>query len=77
MPGVKHPEKFPWRFRVRDVRFFFDRPIRLNDIQFREKLDAFRGRENLYNWSWFVQATSKVTKHDFEILTGQQRLERI
>lgn len=71
VPGVKYPKNFPWRFRVRNVRYFFDRPIRINDQQFRARLDAFRGREDMNNWSWFVQGTKKVTKHDFEILTGR------
>ena len=35
----------------------------------RRTLDAFRDKEPSGPWSWFVQTTSQITEHDFEILT--------
>ncbi len=66
---VRHAEKYPWAFKVRDVRYFFDQPIVI-DSEIRAKLEAFRGRELQRSWSWFVQGTRKLTEHDFEVLTS-------
>jgi hypothetical protein len=37
----------------------------------RQQLDAFRGRNSGKGWAWFVQGTSKLTEHDYELLTGR------
>ena len=66
---VRHAEKYPWAFKVRNVRYFFDRPVAI-DSEIRAKLEAFRGRELQRSWSWFVQGTRKLTQHDFEVLTS-------
>jgi len=74
-PAIKHafktPEKFPWSFKVTDVRFFFETPVAI-DVDRRAKLDAFVGRDPTRPWSWFVQGTRIVTEHDFEILVGRE-----
>src|SRR5262249_42145247 len=35
--------------------------------------EAFKGRDLTKSWNWLVQATSKITKNDFKILTGQSK----
>jgi hypothetical protein len=67
---VRHPEKYPWAFRVKDVRFFFEKPVVI-DAGLRSRLDAFHGRDPNKAWAWFVQATRIVSGHDFEILVGR------
>jgi hypothetical protein len=65
--GVRHPERFPCAFRVKDVSYFFDKP-RVIDASLRSQLDAFKGRDPNKPWAWFLQATHVVTEHDFEVL---------
>lgn len=67
--GVYDPNRFPWRFRVTNVRFFFDEPIVI-DAGLRSRLDVFRDRDPGRSWAWFVQSTREVTAHDFAVLTG-------
>jgi len=70
VPGVKHPEKYRWRFRIAEVRYFFDRPIAL-DAPMRRRLEGFVGKDpDSSSWSWYVQGTSIVSAKDFAILTG-------
>jgi hypothetical protein len=69
-PKVRHSEEYPCVFRLDDVHSYSDAPI-VVDIGLRSKLDAFAGRSAERNWSWLVQFTTKLTKHDFKILTGQ------
>ncbi len=71
VPGVSAHKKFGYRFRVKSPRIFTDRPVRINDPALRAKLEAFRGREDMGNWSWFVQGTGRVSAHDYEILAGR------
>lgn len=71
---VKKFDKFPWAFKVRDVRLFFDAPVVI-DADLRSKLDAFAGRDPANPWAWFVQTTRAVTEHDFAILTGKDASE--
>lgn len=40
--GVRYPDRFPWRFKMRDARFFDDKPIVI-DAELRSGLDAFQG----------------------------------
>jgi hypothetical protein len=68
VPNVRHPERFPWSFRVRNVRYFFDNPVVI-DAEFRAKLDAFADRDPEGAWAWLVQGTRKVTERDFKLLT--------
>ena len=40
------------------------------DETMRSKLDAFQGRPPAANWAWFVQSTSRLSEHDFRLLTA-------
>lgn len=64
---VRHPERYPWVFRLDNIDLYLDEPIVI-DAAVRGRLDAFRGRDPNKSWAWFVQATRKITKHDFGIL---------
>ena len=68
-PRVRHPEKYPWVFCVKDIHLYLDKPIVI-DAALRAELDVFRGRDPNKSWAWFVQATRKITEHDFQLLTG-------
>ncbi|NUP99386.1 MAG: EVE domain-containing protein [Armatimonadetes bacterium] len=63
-------EKYPWRFKVVQPRLFFDQPVVVSDVTFREKLDAFQNRDPAGSWAWFVQAAREVTEHDYLLLTN-------
>jgi len=67
-PAVRDPERYPWVFKLGDARIYLDSPVVI-DAALRAKLDAFDGRDPSTSWAWFVQATRKVTAHDFGILT--------
>lgn len=66
---VRHPERYPWVFGLDNVDLHLEQPIVI-DAAVRGRLDAFRGRDPDKSWAWFVQATRKITEHDFSILTG-------
>lgn len=68
-PAVKNAEKYCWVFGVCDSVLFLERP-RAIDASLRQKLDAFKGKDPIHWWQWLVQSTTKLTKHDFECLTG-------
>lgn len=68
-PKVSQPEKYPWIFQVGDSRLYLDDPVVI-DADMRGKLDAFRERDPSKPWGWFVQATRKISEHDFNLLTG-------
>jgi hypothetical protein len=68
VPRVHSPEKYPWAFQVDEVRYLFEAPIVI-DAAMRAELDAFRGRDTTAPWAWFVQATRKISQHDFGRLT--------
>jgi hypothetical protein len=65
---VRHSDDFPFTFRVRKSKLYIDDPVVL-DATLRMKLDAMKGRNPGGPWAWFVQATHKVTEHDFNLLT--------
>ena len=65
---VHHPEKYPWTFELRNPSLYVDQPIVI-DAATRAQLDYFKGRDTDKPWAWFVQATRRITKHDFETLT--------
>jgi hypothetical protein len=69
-PQVRHPEVYPWTFRLNDVRLYLTSPVVI-DVSKRSELDAFGGRDLEKSWAWFVQATRMITKHDFDLLTRQ------
>jgi len=68
-PKVRHTERYPWVFRVKDVHLYLENPVVI-DAALRSKLDAFKNRELNKAWAWFVQATRKITESDFKVLTG-------
>ena len=68
-PRVRHSERYPWVFSVKNVHLYLENPVVI-DAALRSKLDAFKKSENKA-WAWFVQATRKITEHDFKILTRE------
>ena len=70
-PKVVHPQEFPWVFSVDSQRLYLDEPVVI-DLELRGRLDAFQGREPDKSWSWFVQTTRDISRHDFETLTRQR-----
>lgn len=67
-PGVREPKRYPWVFRLENVQLYLESPVIL-DAALRAELDGFRGRPQGRTWSWFVQATRRVSAEDFERLT--------
>jgi hypothetical protein len=67
---IQDAEKYPWAFRVTNVRSFFDAPVVI-DAPRRAQLEAFQGCDPSQSWSWLVQGTRAVTAHDFRLLTAQ------
>jgi len=57
-----------WSFRLAEVKLYLSEPVVI-DRDRRRELDAYRGRPIDENWGWFVQATRKITEHDFRVLT--------
>lgn len=70
-PKVHHSERYPWVFRLEDAKLYLDNPV-IVDAEARSQLDAFYGRDPDKSWAWFVQATRRVTSHDFKTLTRMQ-----
>lgn len=68
---VRHPETYPWVFRLDSVQLYLDKPVVL-DAAVRSQLDAFRGRDLNKSWAWLVQATCRISAHDFNILTRRE-----
>lgn len=66
---VRHPDKYPWTFQLDKTKLYLDDPVVI-DATTRARLDAFRDRDPDKAWSWFVQATRKLTENDFKILSG-------
>jgi len=66
---ISNPEKYPWVFELEDVKVYENNPV-IIDAELRQKLDAFRGKDPNKSWAWFVQATRKINKNDYEILTS-------
>lgn len=71
-PKTRHPDKYPWTFKVVDAKLYLEKPIAI-DASLRAKLDAFKGFDPQRPWAWFVQATRRITENDFMLLTGQTR----
>ncbi len=66
--SVRDPEKYPWTIRLDHTHLYLENPIVI-DAATRSKLDAFRGRDPDKSWSWFVQATRRLSERDFKTLT--------
>jgi hypothetical protein len=78
-PVQKHhplvnPEKYPYVFEIDSISMYTENPVVLI-VELRAKLDAFQERDPSKHWSWFVQGTGQVTKHDFMLLTRQAKVE--
>ena len=67
-PSVRHPDQYPWVLRVEHVHLYVEEPVVL-DAALRRQLEAFHHRDEEKSWAWFVQATHRVTAHDFTVLT--------
>jgi len=67
-PKVKNPDKYPWVFHLKNTNLYLDKPVILDEL-LRSKLSAFKNRDLKRSWAWFVQATSRINKDDFNILT--------
>jgi len=66
-PAVRDSERYPWVFKLADTKTYLENPIVI-DAALRAKLDAFRGKDPNTSWAWFVQATRKISSHDFDML---------
>jgi hypothetical protein len=64
---VRHPEIYPWVFGLENAKLYLNEPIVI-DPAARNQLDAFHDRDPNKSWAWFVQATRRISQHDFEIL---------
>ena len=69
-PKLRHPELYPWTFQLDSVRLYPEAPVVL-DAAMRSQLDPFQGRDPNQVWAWFVQATRRISQHDFELLVRQ------
>lgn len=67
-PSVRHADRYPWIFDLQEEKLYLDDPI-IIDAALRATLDAFKGKDANKNWAWYVQATYKISEHDFNILT--------
>jgi hypothetical protein len=67
-PNVRDADRYPWIFDLESERLYLNEPIVI-DAALRADLDAFRGRDANKTWAWFVQATNRISEHDFKILT--------
>jgi hypothetical protein len=67
-PDGSTPEDYPWVCSLKDASLYLNEPVAV-DANLRAQLDAFKGRDPEQGWAWFVQATRKVSLHDFELLT--------
>jgi hypothetical protein len=65
---VVHPQDYPYTVRIQEAKLYADEPVFV-DASVRQRLDAFKGRDPDRPWAWFVQATRKITEHDFRALT--------
>jgi hypothetical protein len=65
---VPDADDFPYVFELRDPVLYLDNPVAI-DRDLRGKLDEFEDRDLSKAWSWFVQSSRGVSKHDFDALT--------
>jgi hypothetical protein len=69
---VRYPDKYQWTFGLDNTVLYPDTPVVIS-ADARNSLDAFQGKDPTIPWAWFVQATHKLTKHDFDLLTKQKK----
>jgi hypothetical protein len=73
-PSVRHSEQYPWIFHVDKPQLYLDAPIVI-DVALRRRLEALQHRDADKSWAWFVQATHRISVHDFKTLTRQREEE--
>jgi len=71
-PGVRLPERYPWVFDLKDPELYLDDPT-VVDADLRARLDVFEETDPGAQWAWFVQTTRSISRHDFRVLTRQDR----
>ena len=54
---------------IRDLQWLAQ-PIEITP-ELRSRMDTYQGKDLSRPWSWLVQGTSRLTEHDFHILTGR------
>lgn len=69
-PKLRNPDLYPWTFKVDSVKLYLDDPVVI-DIEMRERLKYFEGRDLSRPWAWFVQGTRRLGEADFRLLTRQ------
>lgn len=67
-PKVRDADRYPWVFQLAETKLYCDNPV-IIDRPLRDRLDAFEGRDPNRSWAWFVQATRRISRHDFQLLT--------
>jgi len=72
-PIVRGGNKYTWTVNLDSVETFPETPVVIDD-GIRKQLDAYKGKRNSGQWSWFVQATRQISKHDFELLSRRERV---
>lgn len=65
---TRDPAKHCWTFDITDLRVYENSPVAIT-AEIRAQLDAFGEAGPPANWAWLVQSTSKLTEHDYRILT--------
>jgi hypothetical protein len=68
---VRQGERFPWTFCLEKVVLYTTDPV-IVDGDMRGQLDAFKDHDLRQSWAWFVQATHRLSEHDFRLLTRDQ-----
>ena len=67
-PHVRHSDRYPWVFDLDTEVVYLHDPV-IIDPTVRANLDGFTGKDANKNWAWYVQATNRISEHDFSILT--------
>jgi hypothetical protein len=63
--------RYPWVVKLGQPSLYTSNPVVIN-TSLRSDLDTFRHRPSDGRWSWFVQRTLRISKHDFRILTREE-----
>ena len=74
-PDGTTDEDFPWVCLLKDAILYLDQPVSI-DAKLRLELNAFQGKNPDQSWAWFVQATHKITSHDFDKVTRAKKTGR-
>lgn len=69
-PGIDLPKDYPWVFELYDVHYYPENPVIAKDVL--PKMDVARNvdKEKLEkSWGVWFRGTTRVTEHDFKLLT--------